>query len=43
MLLYYLRQADRVPMADAWVASGCGSGFYHQAFQGWQQQLRCIR
>jgi hypothetical protein len=37
MLLYYLRQADGTPMADAWVSYRelPGGGFYHQAFQGY--------
>jgi hypothetical protein len=37
MLLYYLRSADGVPMADEWVSYRelPGGGFYHQAFQGY--------
>lgn len=37
MLLYYLRQADGAPMADAWVSYRelPGGAFYHQAFQGY--------
>lgn len=37
MLLYYLRSAEGVPMADEWVSYRelPGGGFYHQAFQGY--------
>jgi len=37
MLLYYLRSADGVPMADEWISYRelPGGGFYHQAFQGY--------
>jgi Domain of unknown function (DUF3786) len=37
MLLYYLREADGIPMADHWIAYRelPGGNFYSQAFQGY--------
>jgi hypothetical protein len=37
LLLYYLKTADGVPLADRWVSFRelPGGGFYHQAFQGY--------
>jgi hypothetical protein len=41
VILYYLRHADGVPIADRWLSFRelPGGGFYHQAFQGYSGDL----